>query len=485
MSLYELDSGFVRELDAEILAMIAEGVEGRDEARFSVLACREFTFQYHANPVYRRFCQERGVSPDDVTSWAQIPALPVSYFKEQVVSSIPLERAKLQYMSSGTSDPQYRTRVYRDERCTEMVYAANRAATRAYLFPDVDRMPILLFVPSPEAAPFMGMAVGLTVMRQSFGTEDSAYLIGPGGLDSHTLFRALFKAEETGRPLALIGATSGFVFLFNLLAQQNLRFRLPAGTRVADGGGYMGTFGECSREEYLAKCGEFLGVAPEYCVNTLGMAECGQNYLDNVLRARFLGRPAAVRCKPDLPWTRTLVVDPETGARLPKGERGWLCHYDLTNRAGVLGVLTDNLGYEVEGGFEIVGRAKGAAADLPPAHQAAMASLGLVTCSTVADQMLASRGTHCSTVADGMLAGEGTPCSTVADRMLAGQGNPCSAVADGMLENQCQAVAERMLAAGAPQFVVDLVTRKLKAGEKIHHPFPMRPEKPGSAAGEN
>lgn len=444
MSLCELDSEFVTSLDADLLAFIAAGVDQRDEGRFTDLALREFTFQYHANAVYRKFCDERGATPETVSAWCEIPALPARCFKEQPVASIPLERAKLQYVSSGTSDPNFRTRVYRDERCTEMVYAANRLATRAYLFPDVERMPILLFVPSPEVAPFMGMAVGLTVMKDSFGTDDSRYLIGPDGLDTHALYRTLFAAEETGRPVALIGATSGFVFCFNQLAQQNLRFHLPPGSRVADGGGYMGTFGDCSREEYLAKCWECLGVLPEYCVNTLGMAECGQNYLDNVLRAKIQRKPAPVRYKPNLPWTRVIAVDPETGARVPRGERGWLCHYDLTNRAGVIGVLTDNVGYEVEDGFEILGRATDAA-ELPVGHVAATAAMM------------------------GALPGN---CSTVADRLL---------------DNQCQATAERMLAAGAPKFIVELVTKKIRAGEEIHHPFPMRPEVPrdgGGAAGD-
>ncbi|MDI6870428.1 MAG: acyl-protein synthetase [Bacillota bacterium] len=442
MSGYDLDSEFVKTLDAEIMALITEGVDARDEERFADLARREFTFQYHNNPVYRKFCAERGITSHHVKDWTEIPPLPVRYFKEQVVSSIPLERAVLHQQSSGTTDPHRRSRIYRDERCTELVFAANRAATKAYLFPDVDRMPILLFVPSPEIAPFMGMAIGLTVMKDSFGTEESCYLIGPEGLDSRTLYRALFLAEEHGRPVALVGATSGFIFFFNQLAQQNLRFRLPAGSRIADGGGYMGTFGECSREEYLAKCWEYLQVPPEYCVNTLGMTECGQNYLDNVLRAKAAGRPAPVRYKPNLPWARTIAVDPETGARVPRGERGWLCHYDLTNRAGVIAVLTDNVGYEVEDGFEIIGRAKGAPSELPAGHEQAMAAMA------------------------GALPGS------------------CASTADQMLASHCQEVAERMLAAGAPRFIVDMVARKIRAGEKIHHPFPMRPRRPGDEAGE-
>ena len=460
MADYGLDSAYVKSLDADIMAMIDDGVDAWDEERFSALACREFTFQYHANPVYRGFCDERGVHPATVASWTDIPPLPVRFFKEQVVSSVPVHAENLRQISSGTSDPDRRTLVYRDERCTEMVYAANRQATKAYLFPDVDRMPILLFVPSPEVAPFMGMAVGLTVMRETFGTDESLYLIGPGGLDLPALYRSLHQAEETGRPVALVGATSGFIFFFNQLARQNLRFHLPPGSRIADGGGYMGTFGECTREEYLARCWEHLGIPPEFCVNTLGMSECGQNYLDNVLRAKVEGKAAPIRYKPNLPWTRVMAVDPKTGARVPRGERGWLCHYDLTNRAGVIAVLTDNVGYEVEGGFEIVGRAKGTPAEMPPGHAAAMAAMM------------------------GALPGS---CAQVADRLLVSGSGPAG-TPDKLEEpaTRPQTVAERMLAAGAPRFVVDMVTRQLEQGKPVHHPFPGKPKQPTDrVAGED
>jgi len=95
------------------------------------------------------------------------------------------------------------------------------------------------------------------------------------------------------------------------------------------------------------------------CINTLGMSESGTNYFDNTIRNFFNGVEERERYKVALPWTRTLVVGPRTGQRLPKGEIGLIRHYDLTNRATVLAVQTDNIGYETDGGFEIIGRAQG------------------------------------------------------------------------------------------------------------------------------
>ncbi len=87
------------------------------------------------------------------------------------------------------------------------------------------------------------------------------------------------------------------------------------------------------------------------------MGESSTNYFDNVLRDHYLDVRSSERFKVVLPWTRTIVVDTETFERLPEGEIGLLCHYDIVNRPMIFAVQTDNLGYKTEKGFEIVGRA--------------------------------------------------------------------------------------------------------------------------------
>jgi hypothetical protein len=140
------------------------------------------------------------------------------------------------------------------------------------------------------------------------------------------------------------------------------------------------------------------------------MSESGTNYFDNVIANQFAGQDTEERCKVSLPWTRTIVVGQRTGQRLPKGEIGLIRHYDLTNRATVFAVQTDNIGYETDNGFEIIGRAQGN-----------LHGYGLEP-SNVKDWILAGNsgkaGHPCSTVADGMMKAHGNPCSTVADEMV-------------------------------------------------------------------
>ncbi len=357
MTDYSLGSDFVRQLDRDILDFVGRGLDNRDEERFNELAMREFELQYHTIKPYREYCRKKGVSPSSASTWEQIPAVPSLAFKEFVLTSFPVDRAEHAYFTSGTTDPKRKGRIYRDKGAVGLINAANGLLTREYVFPDIERMKILLMTPSPKMAPGMGMAIGLERVRTEFGAPESAYLITPFGLNVELLLKSLIDAEKTGEPVALIGSSPGFIYFFRACEEEDIRFALPEGSRICDGGGYMGQFGECSKEEYFALCSRILGVEEHYCINVLGMGEISTNFFDNVLRDHRSGKPGE-RGKVIPPWTKTEVVDIDNFQKLPKGETGLLKHYDLINRAMVMAVQTDNLGFETEAGFEIIGRWK-------------------------------------------------------------------------------------------------------------------------------
>jgi anaerobic magnesium-protoporphyrin IX monomethyl ester cyclase len=352
---YSLESDFVIQLDQDILEFIYRGLEGEDEDRFAELAMREFELQYNTIEPYRKYCKNKDVSPKSVTSWDQIPAVPSMAFKKFALASFPVEKAEHAYFTSGTSNPAIKGKIFRDAGAVRLIKEANGLLTRSYLFPDEERMKILLMVPSPKMVRNMGMAIGLEEVRKRFGTPDSRYLISPLGLNLKALLAGLKESESSGEPIALIGATSGFIYFFKACEKDGVSFKLPKGSRICDGGGYLGQFGECTKQEYFAKCEKVLGIKENYCVNVLGMGESSTNYFDNVLR-NFIVCEEAPRCKEVPPWTRTIVVDTKEFKRVSKGEIGLLRHYDLANRAMVCAVQTDNLGFETEYGFEIIGR---------------------------------------------------------------------------------------------------------------------------------
>ncbi len=350
-----------QELSEAILEIVGRG-PGGDPADFDRLAPEIFAFQYACNGPYRSFCEALGVTPDSIGSWRDIPAYPTQAFKKEIVTSFPHDQAVQAIMTSGTTEPNERGRIFRDEIGQELIFTANRVMTGAYLFPDFEsgqRCRILLLTPSPEMAPTMGMAIGMEQSRKHFGTPDSEFLIKHSGVDVKRLVGALRESESTGVPIAMIGATSAYVYFFNACRDRGMRFRLPEGSRICDGGGYRGRFGVVTREDYYQLVEETLGVPAHHCVNTLGLGETATNYFDDPLRNHVLGLPPSPRHKVPPPWTRTQVFDVETNEVLPHGRVGLLRHFDLCNLPTVIGVQSDNLGVtDDRGGFEIIGRAR-------------------------------------------------------------------------------------------------------------------------------
>ena len=348
------------QLAAGICTMFAAGVEG-DKAPFERLALDIFSYQYRHNQPYRVYCDALGKTMDNVGRWQDIPAFPTDSFKTELITSFPFEEAVMANLTSGTT-AIVRGQIFRDEIGRELVLEANRAMTGAWLFPDFakgQRCRVLILAPSPEMAPSMGMAVGMDETRRLFGTPDSRFLLSHSGIDVAALVQALTEAEASGVPVAMIGSTSAFVFFFNACKKRGVSFHLPEGSRIGDGGGYRGRFGEVTQEDYLRLAWDVLGIPATHCVNVLGMAESATGYFDNTLRRAVKGLPPAKRMRQNPPWTRTLAVSLDTLEPLPPGEVGLLRHYDVANLPTVLAVQTDNLGFcDEEGNFQIVGRAQ-------------------------------------------------------------------------------------------------------------------------------
>lgn len=346
-------------MTGDILGFIEAGVDAR--LPFNDYALRLFALQYANNKIFREFCDAKKVRPGDVDRWEDIPMVYNDVFKTHIVTSFPLENAVLAGLTGGTTSLTQRGRIFRDEDGKRLVFAANRVMTGAYLFPDFEagrRCRILILAPSPELAPSMGMAIGMDQTRQAFGTPDSMFLLGKTGVDINGLLKALRESEASGVPVALIGATSAFVYFFQACRRKKMSFCLPSGSRICDGGGYRGRFGVVSREDYYSMVQEIFGIPDSYCVNVLGEAETATNLFDDALRRHVKGFQKRKRTRPVPPWSRVRAMSIDTLKPLPDGEVGLLAHWDLANVPTVLAVITDNLGYTTDGGCEMVGRAK-------------------------------------------------------------------------------------------------------------------------------
>ena len=324
---------------------------------FNALALEVFAHQFHHNLPYQRFCLARGQTPETVTCWQDIPAVPTVAFKELDLTCGPPEKI---FLTSGTTRGQEKRgrhlvpdlRLYHTSALTHFATC---------LFPDNRRLPMLVLIPSPEAMPNSSLTQMAEWVMADLGASGSGYFIDTTGVHLDAFVAAVNRAQHEGTPVCILAITSALVAFFDWCEAHDRQFALPGGSRIMDTGGNKGRGRALSRNGFLQSCWKYLKVAGYHCVNEYGMTEMASQFYDNVLYNRFR-QSNEPRYKIGPPWVRTLVVDPETLAEVPPGQTGLLRHFDLANAGSVMAIQTDDIGYATGAGFEITGRAPGAEA---------------------------------------------------------------------------------------------------------------------------
>lgn len=344
-------SAAMERLVERLLAFLAQ--DGCSDAEFDTLAVELFAFQYAHDEPLRRFCQHRGITPRRVAGWRDIPAVPISAFKDATLSCVPPEQCERVFMTSGTTRGDVKGRNHHPT-----IAVWDRSMTRnfrARFLAGAERIPMVLLFPDQAQLPNSSLARYLSLAARTFGTPDSRSYVGPGGLDTTGVCAALEQAQQAGTPIALLGASFSFVHLLDDMQQRGLRFRLPAGSRILDTGGYKSQSRALPLEEFYGALAAGFGVPRECCINMYGMTELSSQFYD-------AGNAVVPAVKSGPHWVRTRVLDPLTGRELPPGARGVLAHCDLANFNSSTTILTEDVGVQVPGGFLLLGRAEGAEA---------------------------------------------------------------------------------------------------------------------------
>lgn len=345
-----------KKLDAALLAWMRETDWATDEARFRELALAVFEFQFEHCPAYARFCLARGLSPNEVDAWEQIPAVPSGSFKEVRLACFPETQTRKIFRTSGTSNAK-RGELHLDS--LELYETSLEASLRHSVFPDLgfgERMRLRILAPGARGAPDSSLSHMFQRAVEVFGDTSSGSDVLDGKLQVAALCTGLGDACRTHLAVALCGTTFAFVHLLDALAQRDpSRFELPPGSRVVETGGYKGRSREVPRDDLVAQIGERLGIDASHVINQYGMTELGSQFYDTRLR-----EPDGPLRKIAPPWTRVRVVDPVRGESCAEGEPGMVVVLDLANIGNVSAIETADLGRQVEDGFEILGRQPGA-----------------------------------------------------------------------------------------------------------------------------
>ncbi|NKE65592.1 long-chain fatty acid--CoA ligase [Ramlibacter sp. RBP-2] len=336
---------------ADLLAFIAQ--DGCSDADFDTMALRVFAHQHACNEPFRRFCQARGVTPRKVKGWREIPAVPIDGFKDLTLSCEPTAGCERVFMTSGTTRGELKGRNWHPD--LSVWNASFRGNFERRFMQGAGRIRMGILFPDEAAMPNSSLAHYLQYALQEFGAAGSAHFVGAQGLDTSGVTEALAQAQRSGEPYALLGASYSFVHLMDELKAAGREFRLPAGSRILDTGGYKKQSRQLDFEEFYDSLAQAFGVPRERCINMYGMTELSSQFYDD-------GNAVVPSVKSGPHWIRSRVVDPLTGREVASGERGILVHCDLANYNSVTTILTEDVGVATANGFLLLGRAQGAQA---------------------------------------------------------------------------------------------------------------------------
>ncbi|GLW90129.1 hypothetical protein [Actinokineospora globicatena] len=299
-----------------------------------------FTVHHVGNRFFRAQCDAVGVSPGDIRSradLAKIPLIPVSMFKSpdaHVLLTASLNDIELDIRSTGTGGVPS---VARRDTATLTRAVTGIMGTYRDLFA-VSRGAGLFLCPSTAEAPEMGMVKVFNLLNGLF--DDHTYLVRDYAFDPEEAVAYLNRwAGETTRHV--VGPPFLVNRLLRFLELEETPLRLDPESLVITLGGWKRYTGESiGRDEFDAKVGTWLGVAPDRVRDMYGMIE------SNML---------AVECehhrKHVPPWCYISIRDvTDSAVELAPGQTGGIAILDATNSGYPGFLMSDDIGEVDESG---------------------------------------------------------------------------------------------------------------------------------------
>lgn len=329
-----------------------------DDIEFKALALMLFTLQYHHNDAYQKLCRARGIAPDDVNDWTQIPPVPAAAFKELDMTCLPPDERSRVFHSSGTTE-QRPSRHFHNAISLGLYEASLWSWLKlSSRFAD-DDLRLISLTPSADQTPHSSLVHMFDFVAKQIGGGQCRFVgrVASDGSWELDLKAALFELDRTdSRKLLLVGTAFGFVHLLDEMVKRDIRIELPHGTRVLETGGYKGRSRSMPKKDLHALIVDRLGVSHSAIICEYGMSELSsQAYQHNPEPGVADPQSKGVFSFP--PWARARVISPETGKEVRDGETGLLSIVDLANVFSVAAIQTEDLAIRRGAGFELLGRA--------------------------------------------------------------------------------------------------------------------------------
>ncbi len=256
--------------------------------------------------------------------------LPIAAFRQAAVACFPPEKAVRVFESSRTSEEAASRHYVRDLGLYDR-------AIRAGFLPVFGEGPFTLVAHLPGYAVQSSLVYMARRLIEWYGDAASGFFLE----DLEVLERAIHHSTASGTPLLLLGAAFGLLDLVD--AHQ---WVLPPGARVIETGGMKTRRRHITRPALHAQLADGFGIPCAQVWSEYGMCE---------LLSQAYARGGSVYRPP--PWMEVTIFDPEkVECPLPAGTPGVIGVIDLANVYTVSAIMTEDLGVERNGGFEVLGR---------------------------------------------------------------------------------------------------------------------------------
>lgn len=329
----------------------------RGDDEFADLAMGLFEWQFERNEPFRKLCEARKRTPETVSHWTQIPAVPTGSFKEFEFSCLPVNDRPVVFHTSGTS-VQKPGRHHHNSKSLALYRASLLPWFKCHFPAGSERPHLLSLTPSGRSAPRSSLVHMLEVVRSEICSLDSWFAggvhdDGAWDLEPDKVVSWLNRYAVLNQPVIIAGTAFNFVHLVDWMISRDMRVQLPPGSAVMETGGYKGRSRALPQAELHGLIIDRLGASRELIVCEYGMCELSSQAYD-----RIAGKVGQSRLFRFPPWVRARVVSSETAGEVSEGRAGLLQIFDLANAFSVLAIQTEDLVIRRADGFEFIGRAE-------------------------------------------------------------------------------------------------------------------------------
>ncbi len=300
------------------------------DEEFEKNALEIFWFQYQQCKVYSDFVKNLGIEIREIKSIAQIPFLPIEFFKSRKVICGDVEPT-IVFSSSGTTGMVQSQHFVSDIRLYE------KSFTKGFnqFYGSIDQYNILALLPSYQEREGSSLIYMVDALIRESGKNLSGYFLN----NHQELFQTLTVLQQNSQPVILIGVTYALLDFI-----ETYPLHLPD-LIIMETGGMKGRRKEMIRKELHDTLCNGFGVNSIH--SEYGMTE--------LLSQGYSIGNGIFKCPP---WMKVLIRDTNDPlSMLPPGQTGGINIIDLANINSCSFIATQDLGkLHPTGMFEVLGR---------------------------------------------------------------------------------------------------------------------------------